>query len=108
MLFCMRKAVKAVKPLRGMSDPRHGTPSGYGYWGCRCGECRVAAREKARADRTGVVTDHSRYGYDKGCRCQVCRAAKKAVEDKRNTELKEWKRTRSHGPVGKVNLSDLA
>jgi hypothetical protein len=56
----------------------------------------------------GEVTDHGRYGYDKGCRCQVCGTAKRDYEDKRKTALKEWKRTRSHGPVGKVNLSNLA
>jgi len=104
----MRKAVKAVRPLRGASDPRHGTPAGYGYWGCRCNECRVAARDKAREDRSGEVTTHGRYGYDKGCRCQMCYVAKRASEYKRKAAVKEWKRTRSHGPVDKVNLSKLA
>jgi hypothetical protein len=104
----MRKAVKAVKPLRGASDPRHGTPAGYGYWGCKCDKCRDSAREKAREDRSGEVTTHGRYGYDKGCRCGVCGAAKKASEDKRKNAVKEWKQTRSHGPIDKVNLSKLA
>ena len=108
MLFGMRKATKALKPLRGASDSRHGTSAGYGYWGCKCAKCRDAARDKAREDREKDITTHGRYGYDKGCRCQACYFAKRASEAKRKAAVKEWKRTRSHGPVDKVNLSDLA
>ena len=32
-------------------DPRHGTPTGYGNWGCRCEPCRAAGSAANRENR---------------------------------------------------------
>ena len=105
----MRKALTSKKPLRGVSDPRHGTPSGYAYWGCRCGKCRGAASQRIREARErGVVTNHGRYGYDMGCRCEICKAGKTEQMVDRQAKKREWKESHSQGSSGRVNLSVLA
>lgn len=105
----MRKAQTALKPLTGPNDPRHGTQCGYGYWGCRCAKCRAAATERAReARQTVTVTNHGRYGYDMGCRCDECSTAKRASEKARRDAKREWKRTRKPQAIAKADLSKLA
>lgn len=32
-------------------DPRHGTPTGYGNWRCRCQPCRAAGAAANRKNR---------------------------------------------------------
>lgn len=39
-----RRARKALEP----ADARHGTPTGYSYWRCRCDRCLHAGRKKNR------------------------------------------------------------
>lgn len=105
----MRRARNAVKPLGGPRDPRHGTIAGYGYWGCRCGRCRAAATAKARDLReNGEVTNHNRWGYDRGCRCEVCREAKREDDQARNQARREWKATHRGGVTRTADLSKLA
>jgi hypothetical protein len=105
----MRKATKTIKPLKGASDPRHGTPSGYSYWGCRCGKCRAASTEAARQGRkNAVVKNHGRGGYDLGCRCGECHSGKRKSENERRKLIRDWKNERPYERVDKVNLFDLA
>lgn len=66
---------KPVRPLGGPRDPRHGTRSGFDYWNCPCQKCRAAANEYLKQWReSSEVTVHDRNGYDRGCRCEVCKA----------------------------------
>lgn len=94
-----RRANANIQP--GDNDPRHGTTNGYGL-GCRCDTCKTASSEyqkrwsstrpqRSRPKRTPAprppapaplpVADghHGRpTGYRIGCRCDDCRAAKRA------------------------------
>ena len=65
-------------------DARHGTPNGYGNWGCRCEPCTAAhavkcyERRQARAAK-GVTKPEihgTPNGYGNyGCRCEPCTKA---------------------------------
>jgi hypothetical protein len=104
----MRKSTKVIKQLGGPSDPRHGTPGGYSYWGCRCEPCRKSATDSVREYRTrAVITNHGRYGYDMGCRCDTCAQAKRESTNERRSQLREWRKTRRR-PSTRVNLSTMA
>jgi len=35
---------------------KHGTPSGYRHYGCRCDRCRAASREAMRRHRGSFIT----------------------------------------------------
>lgn len=61
---------------------KHGTASGYTYYGCRCGECREGhrlrmARRKAERLSGPVLGKHGlRSTYSNwGCRCEPCTKA---------------------------------
>ena len=47
------RRVQKKAAARGLADddPRHGTPTGYSYWGCRCAECTEAYTAKGRLVR---------------------------------------------------------
>ena len=97
--------------LGGPRDPRHGTPSGYRYWGCRCDVCREGNSVRDRETRESVtVTEHNRRGYDLGCRCDVCRDAKVAEDRRRRHESKEWKQKNGTTVLSsrKVTFAELA
>lgn len=105
----MRRALKSTNPLRGRTDPRHGTASGYGYWGCRCNKCRAAATAKAREFRASrEITEHNRLGYELGCRCEVCRSAKMSHMSERAAKQREWRKTHSQGKAQRLDYSTLA
>lgn len=81
-------------------DRRHGTENGYKNHGCRCDDCktaaRVALRERKAANRTRPIPDHV-HGTDNGycnyfCKCPDCRAAHHA----------SWKRR--YGPSPRRGL----
>jgi len=70
------------RPLSGVGDYRHGTDQGYSYYGCRCDRCREAHRESHRRWRTGAeIRSHGIGGYEKGCRCQVCKHQKRKLNE---------------------------
>jgi len=46
-----RAATAAPRPPLPQSDPRHGTPSAYRWWKCRCDTCRAANAAAAAAGR---------------------------------------------------------
>jgi len=105
----MRKALKSSKPLRGASDPRHGTSSGYGYWGCRCGKCRTAATEKTRRSReSATVANHGRYGYDMGCRCEDCKTGKSAQMAESYARRRDWRKANRLGDTAPTDMAKLA
>jgi hypothetical protein len=67
---------------------RHGTATGYRYYGCRCDRCRAAntATQRNLRERMNAVLDqrlaegrvhHGEAGtyFTYGCRCDLCRAA---------------------------------
>ena len=44
--------VRARAQARAKEDPSivpHGTPSGYSYWGCRCGDCSARNNRRQQA-----------------------------------------------------------
>lgn len=47
-----RSTARAKNPLSqsNRSDPRHGTPGGRSYWGCRCNRCLDASLNSRPAD----------------------------------------------------------
>jgi hypothetical protein len=60
-------------------DPRHGTLHAYNNLDCRCLACTV---ESQRYRLRGIPEDSSLHGeprgYNRGCRCDSCRAAMRA------------------------------
>ena len=82
-----QKAGRADGLHRGLppTDARHGTETGYHYWGCRCDPCREAASQRQYQRRTSVSAemldpDDHRHGTSTGytyyrCRCDRCRAS---------------------------------
>ena len=74
------------------TEPAHGTYTMYGKRGCRCAECREGQRARVarnRAERlaAGRLTHGTRSAYDAGCRCQWCKAERRAASagvDKRS------------------------
>jgi hypothetical protein len=84
---------------RGLSDgdPRHGSRTGYGQYGCRCEACRAAntasCRDWRRRMARGLSDGDPRHGTSNGysnygCRCEDCRAAYR--RDRRTTENRRW------------------
>ncbi len=63
----------------------HGTVSGYIYRACRCEECLQAVRDyyghkPLAVQRAETRKSHgSRAEYQRGCRCDECRAHQTAV-----------------------------
>ena len=87
---------------------RHGTMSDYNM-GCRCDECRQAARDYAREYKrrkdagepfrkyTKHRIEHGLTVYrDKGCRCEICVAANCQQLD----DLAAWRRHAQRAPIG--------
>lgn len=108
------KQSRLAQMLADQSDKHHGTTTGYGY-GCRCARCVKAKsdytahvresmtdedRERKRQQRRSGILKHreellrnpddprhgSKTGYDYGCRCDRCKAAKSDA-DKRPPTL---------------------
>jgi hypothetical protein len=95
-------------------DPRHGTNNGYGNHGCRCDPCRTANNAYQRAtyerlrEKRGI-RPHAEYvaqmretlvhgnetGYNRGCRCELCKPAGAA-----------GRRRRRHADLEKANAYD--
>ena len=50
-----RGPVGAVSRVLPPDDPRHGTPTGYSYWGCRCDTCRDADSVARRTRRAAAA-----------------------------------------------------
>lgn len=91
------------RALNGVGDHRHGTEKGYSYHGCRCERCREAHRESHTRWRAGgPPSSHGSGGYEKGCRCAVCKGAKQVC----NAESVARQRARAAAP--RVDLSRLA
>ena len=85
-----RLAIMQANP----DDPRHGTWYGYST-GCRCDKCMAAAKEYRKRygssytkksylkayyemqDDPADIRHGTAYGYKCGCRCELCRNAKK-------------------------------
>jgi len=96
--------------LRSVRDERHGTISGYYYWGCRCNKCRESALEYQRQriavrGKEMTVEDHGTIsGYQNcGCRCTPCTKAYSAYNKERRDGLHRTKKT-----TAEVDLTGLA
>lgn len=105
----MRTTFKRYKPLGGPSDPRHGTTTGYSYWGCRCQPCRKSNSDAAKAQKgADKVKTHGRVGYDYGCRCVECRSGKRTAQQAIAAARKQWREMHASGTPKKLSLRDLA
>ena len=77
-------------------DKRHGTYSGYNYWGCSCDRCRQANRDYMDGRKaeyaTREIPDHvhgTHNGYaNYGCRCDKCREATNIASRERRAKRK--------------------
>lgn len=75
-------------------EVKHGTATGYQYWGCRCAECTRSATERTRAylkSRTpemakthGTASTYVNYH----CRCDLCKAAASLAAQARKARQK--------------------
>lgn len=88
-----------------MSELVHGSYSTYTNKGCRCDECREAAREanrkrqaKLRGDQgyvprkrgRKIENEHGYSGYiNRGCRCDICKQGTKDYRESRKDTLSE-------------------
>lgn len=62
---------------RGIENPElipHGTPSGFDYWGCKCGRCQAA-----KHNRWAVQKD--KVNQRRNAKLRQARALKRARED---------------------------
>lgn len=106
----MRFGTNKCRPLGGPRDPRHGTPGGYSYHGCRCDVCRIAHAERQRVRSRELVASAGReeHGtsrlYHAGCRCTSC-TEWGVLEGKIGGTAKKRSKTRAKA---KVDLSALA
>lgn len=89
----LKRADWTPQPLAD-DDPRHGTPTGYQNWKCRCEACVTSYREyreMRKQNPTGTrsrVSEHGTRGrYSRGCRCALCTQA--VAEDNRQRKKKK-------------------
>jgi hypothetical protein len=98
-------------PLKSR-DPRHGSATGYSYWGCRCDKCRAAftqSNNKSRAKKLSKLLEAGIHGlktYQAGCHCDVCRAA--ARQQRAEFRSKRKKHFVPLTEENTVNLTELA
>lgn len=70
--------------FRRKAPPRHGTPSGYGYHGCRCDDCTKKNRDRVRLYQTRRRGERlrlccpvdgcgDRFASEHGVKCHVTR-----------------------------------
>lgn len=81
---CHKK--KSAKDLSEQfsQDVKHGTPSGYSHYGCRCNMCKNARQQQVRAwkiktgrmrqmkPRRSMAICGTDSMYANGCRCESC------------------------------------
>ena len=84
-------------PATPIPDNKHGTTSGYSYYGCRCTVCKTAYSEYGRNRRfynpKTLATDSDKHGTVNGylhynCRCEPCVEAKRLHD--RTRRYKKW------------------
>ena len=122
------KQSRLAQMLADPSDKHHGTTTGYGY-GCRCGRCVKAKSDytarvkesmtdediarKRQQRRSGILKHReellrnpddprhgSKTGYDYGCRCDRCKAAKSDAYVKlARASVEAWVRRHERIPV---------
>lgn len=106
----MKRGFKSLKPLGGPRDPRHGTMTGYAYWGCRCEKCTEANRVTGIENRAQKLVnlkpeDHGKAAtYLVGCRCDACKQAYRVAHREKVNRRQAWKLKK----LEEVDLSALA
>lgn len=84
----MGRAKTPAERHADMPADRHGSRSGYTYWGCRCQRCTRADLEYKRPATPKEPAPESAHGTLSGynywkCRCEGCRSAnRKASQDR--------------------------
>ncbi|BBG01581.1 MULTISPECIES: hypothetical protein [Pseudonocardia] len=79
--------------------PPHGTLDRYDH-GCRCSPCskaNTAGRTTNHIDTPGAV--HDRWLYREGCRCNTCKADRRA-ENQERAVVKHQRRAAEHAAAG--------